>query len=278
MDICWTRLLGRRYYSVIVGCLLGHAYAQAPMRGPVVPDADTSQVAFEVVSIKPNPAPPGRVIVTVTPDHSIPLFAGRRFKQSHATVKDLIIQAYDVLECEILSLPSWGDRITGEYYYVEAKSSGPATVDEVRAMLRTMLADRFRLRSHRELRELPVYELRLAKAGIPIRELNEDEPFPTFSKHPADSRMIKGLFYDVVLYISRHVDRPVIDGTSIPSSRKVEYLNPRLQIASQDPDGDVMALQGDIYSWMKAIGLKLEPTKRVADMLVIDNIGRPSPN
>ena len=51
-------------------------------------------------------------------------------------------------------------------------------------MLQSLLADRFRLSLHREMKDLPVYTLTIGKSGAKIRELRADEPIPTYATRP----------------------------------------------------------------------------------------------
>ena len=68
---------------------------------------------------------------------------------------DLIRAAYGVEENQIVSAPPVPDV----FYDIEARTAPTATVEDAAGMLRTLLADRFGLKVHRETRPLPVYTL-----------------------------------------------------------------------------------------------------------------------
>jgi uncharacterized protein (TIGR03435 family) len=68
------------------------------------------------------------------------------------TVRDLIRAAYGVRENELVGGPDW-IRSTG--FDLEARGAADMSAETARAMLRTLLADRFSLAVHREQRELP---------------------------------------------------------------------------------------------------------------------------
>ena len=83
----------------------------------------------------------------------------------NAPVHLLIELAYNAKDFQIVGAPSWANS---EGYDVTAKAEGNATFETMRPMLQSLLADRFKLRLHRETRDLPVYELVEAKGGLKI--------------------------------------------------------------------------------------------------------------
>src|SRR5580692_1900321 len=98
--------------------------------------------AFEVVSITPcppgTPAPPGE-------DHMMVQFTapGGRFTAKATTVKMLLEWSYDLLPSQHAGGPGWMEN---DRFDVIAKAAGNATDDEMKAMVKTLLADRFQLR------------------------------------------------------------------------------------------------------------------------------------
>ncbi len=63
-----------------------------------------------------------------------------------------------------LHVPDW---VRNERYDIEARTAQPATKDQMRLMVQSLLAERFKLKVHWETREVPVYGLVLATPGIP---------------------------------------------------------------------------------------------------------------
>lgn len=121
---------------------------------------------FEVASIKPSP--------DHLPIESMSLFdvrwVARRarnglFNLQNVTLLGLIVAAYDVNEFQIVGGPSW---LNYDEYEVAAKAEGRATFSQMKPMLQSLLSDRFKLAFHRETRELPVYQLVVAKRGPKI--------------------------------------------------------------------------------------------------------------
>jgi uncharacterized protein (TIGR03435 family) len=72
-----------------------------------------------------------------------------------------------VRQDRILGLPLW---TSSETYNFVAKSVGPATIPEQWQMLGLVLEDRFKLKSHRETRQMPVYDLSAQASGIKFPE------------------------------------------------------------------------------------------------------------
>ena len=73
----------------------------------------------------------------------------------------LVMYAYDIKRFQILG-PDW---IRNERYNVNAIVPPHATKEDFRGMLRNLLTDRFAFKAHWETREMPVYELAIAKGG-----------------------------------------------------------------------------------------------------------------
>lgn len=110
-----------------------------------------AQDAFDVVSIKPRTG--DRVAGGAsTPD---------RFVRADATLRDLIRYAYDIQEFQIEGGPSW---MASSRFEVNARAaSAPSGPDGMRALVRRLLADRFALRARIESREMPRYDMVVAR-------------------------------------------------------------------------------------------------------------------
>src|SRR5258708_18602365 len=115
-----------------------------------LPCAAQLPLEFEVASIKPAPpgsGPPGPGNTTMGFD------PGGRFRATGAPLNALIQMAYEVKDFQISGGPKW----TGsEYYDVVAKpAAGMApNRDQSKAAIQALLADRFKLKIHREPRNL----------------------------------------------------------------------------------------------------------------------------
>jgi uncharacterized protein (TIGR03435 family) len=121
--------------------------------------APASPPAFEVASIKPNKSGSGRVAIGFQP--------GGRFTATGITVRNLIAMAYGTPQplpaFQIMGGPDWVDSAR---FDIIAKAEGdpqPGPNGPLPLMMRTLLADRFKLVLHTETRDLPIYALGKAR-------------------------------------------------------------------------------------------------------------------
>ena len=120
---------------------------ETPTSGPDAP-------RFEVASVKRNKSGGGN-------SGGLRLLAGGGVRNTNATLRMLIRQAYRLgLTDEIVGGPPWIDT---DGFDVDARPAKPVTLAESAYMMRTLLADRFKLVARKESREGPVYALVLAR-------------------------------------------------------------------------------------------------------------------
>ncbi len=143
------------------------AFAQIAAPAPV----------FEVASVKPA-AP------TNLPDFWCGMDPAQ-FSCTHITLKTLLLRAYD-LRSDQLAGPS---SIDGERYDITAKMPPGATKEQFNPMLQNLLVERFGLAVHREMRDLPYYELVVAKGGP---KLKDPEKAPAGEPSPAQAERAAG--------------------------------------------------------------------------------------
>jgi hypothetical protein len=103
--------------------------------------------AFETTSIRRNPPRDALPIAVVR---------GDRFFAPSTTVRDLIRVANLVEEIQISGGPAW---IESERFAIEASTGPGVSPDDARAMIRAMLADRFKLKTHTEKHDLQGFSL-----------------------------------------------------------------------------------------------------------------------
>ena len=127
-------------------------YAQAPAGGR----------AFEVATVKP-------VDPQSKASRYIVMQGNNRFVAKYYTLKLLIAAAYEVSPVVISGGPAW---IESDHYDIVALTPGEARPprDEQMAMLQALLADRFKLRFHREERTFSLYELDVARSGAKLKQ------------------------------------------------------------------------------------------------------------
>jgi len=237
--------------------------------------------AFEVASIKPaDPQAMNQMRVGMSAD------AGR-ITYSNVNLRDLIQRAYEVKSPQV-SGPSW---IDSERFDVNAKIPEGVPADQVPAMLRTLLEQRFQLKCHRETKELPVYELVEAKGGQKMEKAKEETGRARMSMENHGDGVMYGTVTSATManfsdILARWVDRPVIDKTGLNGA-----FDFTLELSMQDMAGMRGAMPmhgggaggpaagpapenaagGSLFSSIQKLGLKLEAKRAPVDLLIVDS-------
>lgn len=121
--------------------------------------------AFEVASVKQNPTFTGQMQGIGSPSPGT-------FSARNIPLRFLCRVAYNINSFNILGGPDWTDSAG---FDIEAKTpviQGQSRQEEtarMNLMLQSVLEDRFKLKAHRETRELPVYILTVAKGGLKMK-------------------------------------------------------------------------------------------------------------
>jgi uncharacterized protein (TIGR03435 family) len=123
---------------------------------------------FEVASIKPAPPPGDGKMVFRFGNSGGP---GSRdpglFACTNCTLSMLVLQAYELKPYQLSGGPSF---FSTERFNISAKVPEKTTKEQYLQMQQNLLADRFGLKIHREQKEMPVYELVVAKGGPKFKE------------------------------------------------------------------------------------------------------------
>jgi uncharacterized protein (TIGR03435 family) len=247
----------------------------------VTPNSPT----FEVVSVKPHPLPAMTAAFrfhATTPGPPVLHATGNRFVENTATVQELIMDAYGIEAFRISGLADWTLSPKGEHFDIDARAGGDGTPtpEQLQLMLQNVLADRFQLKLHREMRPLPVFALVIAKNGPKIREISKEafDNRPRFPRMPARwPELTQDTMNGIVDSLIREMDRPVVDQTGLTGY--YEFATPEWMQPDWDRRTDPLGAQAAVFSELEArMGLKLEPRKDPIEVLVIDHVERPSPN
>lgn len=134
-----------RHALLVVPLVAALASAQATSPAGTEP-------AFEVASVKPN--------TTGSPGGSFVMPPGR-FSATNIPLKVLITNAYQLSFFQVVGGPDW---VSTDRFDVAAKASDGSLPEQTRAMVRTLLKDRFKLVVHIETRDTPIYALVKARA------------------------------------------------------------------------------------------------------------------
>jgi bla regulator protein blaR1 len=272
--------------------------------------APSQAAAFEVASVKPNNSGDNRVVFGMQP--------GGRFTSTNVPLKELIRMAYGVQTFQIDGGPDW---IGSERFDIVAKAEGELRPSPpggppgpLLLMMQALLAERFKLVTHRDTRDLPIYALMLARSDgrlgpklsasqvdcstLPPPGARGSGP-PAFPGPPAlGERPRCGMFMGIgriaaggatmaqlATTLSQRVNRYVRDSTGLSGWYEFEIEFMPDQIPSPPPGappGAMPAPSPDAPSIFTALqeqlGLKLESQRGPVEVVVIDSVERPTPD
>jgi uncharacterized protein (TIGR03435 family) len=273
---------------VVMAAALARMHAQAPEPLP----------RFEVASVKPSTGPagengrPGRYTATRT---------ARFF------IADAFFFGTPAEMSRVIGGPEWLDS---DHYELNATGTWQPTPNgpprELFLMIRSMLEDRFKLKIHHETREMPTYELVLARTdgklrpGLHKSDVDCDAVFaarrggapPPAPRGPMDpppcrmmggpARIISGgtTMEQLATNLAMRVERPVVDKTGLAGRFEFNLAftpdrmpdgAPPPGVPPVDPNGP-----GIFTAIQEQLGLKLQPANARMDVVVVDSVERPA--
>jgi uncharacterized protein (TIGR03435 family) len=241
----------------------------------MAPDASPE---FEVATIKP--ATPDR------PGKSFRVNNGQ-FSTVNTTLVDMMTFAYGIHANQITGAPAW---VATEKFDITAKPGGEGQPSQKqwKGMVEKLLAERFGLAFHRDKKELGFYAIVLGKGGPKLTK-SEGNPsglpslffrglgvLPAANATMAD---LAGVMQGAVL------DRPVVDQTGLTGrwDFTLTWTPDQFQFqgmgAKVPPPSNDAAAPPDLFTaFQEQLGLKLESTKAMAEVFVVDKVAKPTEN
>ncbi len=220
--------------------------------------------AFEVASVKPSA--PGAT------DRSLHPTPGGRLSTENATLKQLIYFAYDVMPFQLAGGPDWTES---DGFDIEAKPGGAgATLEQVQQMAQKLLEERFQLKTHKGIKELPIYTLVVAKRGSKLVEDRSENTDADVMNRRGQLTGVKATMPMLASSLSRVLQRQVVDETGLKGgySFKLQFL-PEQSAPRSDED------RASIFTALQEqLGLNLKAGKGPVEVLVIDRAEKPSGN
>jgi len=238
--------------------------------------AQDTRLTFEAASIKPA-KPGGRGGgMRVMP-------GGQEFRTEGVSLRFMIGFMYWVPMRQVTGGPAWLDS---DQWDIAAKADRPHDLEDLREMFRNMLADEFKLKLRKDVREGPVYALTVDKSGLKMNRNEAPWDFEISVKGgPGGVTIgkrvsIQRLCYQLEQILQRD-ERPVIDRTGLPG-----YYDFTLSFMPELPQGfDKANLPPEfldrpsIFDALKAqLGLKLEAQKGPVEYYLIDHVEKPEGN
>jgi uncharacterized protein (TIGR03435 family) len=229
-------------------------------------DADPN---WEVATVKPSDPNANNASFDVR---------GRHVIIGNQPVEIMLLMAYGVQKSQIVGAPDW---VKTERFDVDGVPNvdGEPDLQQFQSLVRKLLVERFGLRLHHEEREMPVFALTTMKGG-PKMDASKGDPNGHANNEgtSGNGRQIRKFtntsMSDLALMLLIYVDRPVVDQTAL----KGRYDFRLLWTADETHEAAADAPPGLFTAIQEQIGLKLEPVKAPADVLVVDSVERPSAN
>jgi uncharacterized protein (TIGR03435 family) len=288
--------------AVLCGATLNLVAQQAS--APVEPSPK-----FEVASVRPNTSGDDGMSSKILP--------GGRYEAINRPPRLLIMHSYGLQPQQLVGAPDW---ISSERFDIVAKAEGefgpPESRDgspsRLQLMIRSLLEERFKLKVHREPREVPIYSLVLVRAdgrlgkGLTVSTVDCEalaaarrsggappDVLAPGERPQCGARVLAGELLaggqpllELVSLLSGTVGRSVVDRTGLTGRYDI-HLKWTPDFVRQRAPGDTVRLNGvefdpsgpSIFTALQEqLGLKLESERGTVEALVIDHIERPSPD
>lgn len=267
--------------ALFAACLL-IAVVPAGAQDAAAPDpcAADARASFDVISIRPSQTPSESATMNRTPDGA----------SMTGSLRRMILFGYSLHEFQLTGGPDWVSTST---WAVNAKSDTPvpdisklsraelqALLDKRTQQIQAMLIDRFQLKCHMAVKEMPVYELVQAKGGAKIKATTAEA-----IKQNSNSSSTHGLQVHstatgvtaarIASLLTNEVDRLVVDKTGLAGSYDLtlDWVHDAPPASADTPSGPT------IFTALKEqLGLRLLPAKGPVPVLVIDSVEKPSEN
>jgi bla regulator protein blaR1 len=281
---------------VVAGAIEAAAFSAGQLRDPLIGSAIDPESRFEVVSIKPSD-PSAQLRLGLTPG---------RLNMVGASVRVLM-----GMVLPLRRVFGWPDGIDTERYAISAKMPDGAPLAAQQVAIRNLLKDRFKLVTHLETRELPIYNLVLARSdgrlGPALKESSAEchavvkeyaqairQGAPTQAPPVAVARCtssqpgigsfsMNGMSIGALVnLLPQFVERQVIDRTGLtgvydltlkwtPEAIPSSLGLPQPPLPPADPD-----LPNIFTAVQEQLGLKLEPGRGPVEVIVIDHLEKPT--
>jgi uncharacterized protein (TIGR03435 family) len=215
------------------------------------------------------------------------LLNGRNFITYNTSVLDLISYAYEMQAKQVAGVPDW---IANERYDIAAtiEQKGVPTHQQLRVMMKKLLADRFQLSFHADKQQLAAFVLTVAKDGQKLTPTQFQGPLPGMRLRPeADGVVVfvsNATMEDFAVFLQLEIlDRPVVDLTGLTDRFDLQFTYtpddsqfgghpPKLPAATgpTEPAPDLAK------AMQQKIGLDLSAEDVLVDMIVVDHVERPA--
>lgn len=295
-------------FSIWSGVVIVTAFISTSPLWAQKADTEASPKSFEVISIKRSNTNESHRALTISP--------GGRFTATDTTLKGLIMMAYNVGPDRLSGATGWmeSERFdviatapegaikgsvgrqgqwtgpNGQSAKWTSLSANTEGSRRIREMLQSLLSDRFQLKLHRETKELPVYDLVVAKEGPKLHESKSENLHMQAGGGIGDLSFQGTPMSTLATTLTWMTGRPVLDKTGLsgnydftlnwtPDENQMQTLRGgsggagnNLTPASE-PSGPSL-----FTAVQEQLGLRLVPTKGPVEVFIVDHAEKPSEN
>lgn len=226
---------------------------------------------FDVASIKLNTSGVGGGYPELAP-------GGRRFTAANQLMLELIMFAYNVSPRQISGIPS---VFFQKRYDVEATCEQPMTKEQLPHMLQVLLAERFHLSIHREIKEQPVYALILGKGGPRLHEASPEGGKPSVRQSGYSFTFTSAAMSNLVGVLSQLTGREVLDRTGLRGQYDftLSYAPDRSGAEGEGVSQTANSLPDSVFTSLREqLRLNLEAEKSQVELIVVDRLDQLIPN
>jgi len=237
--------------------------------------AQQAAPSFEVAAVRPTTSTDGIVNIPPTPPEGVALH--------NRSLADVVRYAYQLGSFRVFGLPRWTED---ERFDIVAKAARPITEAERQAMVRALLADRFRVKAHFEKREQTMYVMTRAKGDGSLASGLRPRPdcATTPCQRSGSSSRVAGVIRLRGTTIAGLAEGPMssILGQVVRDESGIEGVfdvqaswRPDAVDAPVNPSDERPSFFTAIQ---EQLGLRLEPRREAVEVLVIDSVERLTEN
>jgi uncharacterized protein (TIGR03435 family) len=276
-------------------------WTQAVTSQPLTFLRATKETAWDIPApppprkLMPADAQPGVEVATIKPNErdgatmQVLTFRGRNLITVNSSLADLMMFAYSVQMKQIIGAPDWIEK---DRYDINATPDveGTPTADQVRIMIRKLLADRFQLKFHHDKREMSAFVLTIGKDGPKLKPSQPNGNLHGIGVQPARTgAMMFANNAPIPAFTSflqsLVLDRPVVDQTGLTGRYDLtvtftpdDSLFNGHSLGFPKPADGVEPAPGLFEAIQEQLGLRLTAEKTQVDVLAIDHVEKPSAN
>jgi uncharacterized protein (TIGR03435 family) len=271
--------------------------------------ADENKPRFEVVSIRQcDGTEPRGAVLTASGDRlSVPCFGlFRLIQDAYQIYVDGTTNFMNQPLSYATAIEGFPDQMSSYRYSIEAKAESPQSMAMMRGpMMQSVLEDRFHVKIHREMKEVPVYIMTAAGGGPKLQASTKDSCDPSNASEVTQPLPVRpgekprcgvptppkktgthfvveesGINLSVFAQIFKIQGLPVIDRTGLTGTFDIRLEWETSPPNTDQPEGAVGGSPDTsiIGSFRKQLGLNLKPGKGPREFLIIDHVERPTDN